>query len=156
VIVAIGGDEGTGDRPQGEEAVVHDVEGLGLVAKVVLAATVLGIAGSSGVSGLIRAGVVDIGGLRVARGDEAAVVGASGGITGTAIVPIGAGRAGTGDTREEAGCVLMMAHHVGTRLDQLAVRGDADAATGRVAGEGGSGGNDAVGHQPQQQAVFTL
>ena len=34
MIVAIGGNEGTGDRPIGEEAVIDDVEALGLVAEV--------------------------------------------------------------------------------------------------------------------------
>jgi hypothetical protein len=34
MVVAIGGDEGTGDGPIGEEAVINDVEALGLVAEV--------------------------------------------------------------------------------------------------------------------------
>jgi hypothetical protein len=36
VVVAVGGDEGTGDRSVGEEPIVHDVEALGLVAEVIL------------------------------------------------------------------------------------------------------------------------
>ena len=36
VVVVVGGDEGAGQRPEGEEAVIHDVEGLGFVAEVVL------------------------------------------------------------------------------------------------------------------------
>ena len=36
VVVAVGGDEGTGDRPVGEQSIVHDVEALGLVAEMIL------------------------------------------------------------------------------------------------------------------------
>jgi hypothetical protein len=40
VIIAIGGDEGAGQDPIGKESVIQDVEGFGLVAKVVFAAAV--------------------------------------------------------------------------------------------------------------------
>ena len=57
---------------------------------------------------------------------------------------------------EKTCCVLVVTPHVGTSLDQLTVSGEADAASGWVAGEGRQSRNDAVGHQPQQQTVFTL
>ena len=38
MVVAVGGRKGTGDGPEGEEAIIHDVEGFGFVAEVVLAA----------------------------------------------------------------------------------------------------------------------
>jgi len=38
MVVTIGGDEGAGDGPVGKQAIVDDVEGFGLVAKVMLAA----------------------------------------------------------------------------------------------------------------------
>ena len=37
VVVAVGGGERAGDRPEGEETVIHDVEGFGFVAEVMLA-----------------------------------------------------------------------------------------------------------------------
>jgi len=54
---AVGGDERAGEGPEGDEAVVHDVEGLGLVAEVVLAPPSVGVlllflpAGGRGVGG---------------------------------------------------------------------------------------------------------
>ena len=37
MIIAVGGGERAGDRPEGEEPIIHDVEGLGFVAEVMLA-----------------------------------------------------------------------------------------------------------------------
>ena len=37
VIIAVGGGERAADRPEGEETIIHDVEGLGFVAEVMLA-----------------------------------------------------------------------------------------------------------------------
>ncbi len=64
MIVAVGGGERSGDRPKGEEAVVDDIEGFGLVSKVVLAmgsGSVFEVSGGIGVgSGLVGAGIVVI------------------------------------------------------------------------------------------------
>jgi hypothetical protein len=37
VVIVVGGGKGAGDGPESEEAIVNDVEGLGLIAEVVLA-----------------------------------------------------------------------------------------------------------------------
>jgi len=102
VVVAVGGDEGAGQGPEGEQAVVHDVEGLSLVAEVVLAPPSVGVLllllptggrGVGGRRGLIGAAVVDVGRLRVAGGGEAAVVGAGLGVAGTALPSTSSGQA---------------------------------------------------------------
>jgi len=60
----VGGGEGAGDGPEGEEAIIDDVEGLGLVTEVVLAMgsrTLLRVgAGIGAVGGLVGARVVVI------------------------------------------------------------------------------------------------
>ena len=111
VIVAVGRGEGAGDRPEGEEAVIHDVEGFGLVAEVVLAvgersAGLGSLDWSIGVvAGLVGAGVVDVGGLGIAEGGETAVLAAGRRVTGAAFLAGFACRAGArgGQAREQAG-----------------------------------------------------
>ncbi len=63
VVVAVGSAERAADRPEGEEAVVHNVEGFGLVSEVVLSTrggNLFCILGCIRIgTGLVGAGVVD-------------------------------------------------------------------------------------------------
>ena len=85
MVVTVGGDEGTWERPEGEEAIIDDVEALGLVAEVVLAAgatlacCVLCSRGVGGGSGLIACAAVveDIGSEGCTEKFEVAVSGMS-------------------------------------------------------------------------------
>jgi hypothetical protein len=64
VVIAVCGHQGSGDGPEGEETVVEDVEGFGLVAEVVLAVgsrALFGVLVRIGVrAGLVGAGVIII------------------------------------------------------------------------------------------------
>ena len=108
MIIAIGRDEGTTERPVREEAIVQDVEGLGLIAEVVFAPARFGLlcflgAGGGVGRGLVGAIVVNIRRLGVAGRGPTAVVGAGRGITGTPLLALGAGGAGTLRRRGKAG-----------------------------------------------------
>ena len=99
MVVDIGGGAGAGQGPELEEAVIDKVKGFGLVAKAVLAMGTGGRIGFGGVgivSGLVGAGVINIGRLRVTRSGKAAVWLASGGVAGAAFFAILAGRARAG------------------------------------------------------------
>ena len=78
VVVAIGRWKGAGEGPETKEPVVDDVEGLGLVAKVMFAPRLRRGIGVRvlllSMCGLIGAAVVDVGGLRVARSDQPTVL----------------------------------------------------------------------------------
>jgi hypothetical protein len=94
MVIHIGRSAGAGERPELEQAVVDEVEGLGLVAKAVFAAGLVGIFGFRAAAfgyigigaGLVGAGVMDVGRLGVARGGEAAVLPASFGVAGAAFL----------------------------------------------------------------------
>jgi hypothetical protein len=104
--------------------------------------------------GLIGTGVEDVGGFRVTRGNEAAVMDTSVGVTVTFVLACFPSRAGTLPERQEAAFILIPTTLTGTGGDQLAVQGNAHAPLGWVTREGGLGGHDAVGHQPVDQAVL--
>ncbi len=101
MIVDVGRGTGSGQRPELEEAVVDDVEGLGFVAEVVFAARFSGwpVLGSAilwriGIgAGSVGAGVVDVGGLGIAPGGEAAVLPANVRVTGAAFFALFSSRA---------------------------------------------------------------
>ena len=61
MIVAIGGDEGTGDGPIGEEAIINDVEALGFVAEVGLAPCGSGRGRVGGAAPGVAGGGVEVG-----------------------------------------------------------------------------------------------
>ncbi len=103
---------------------------------------------------LVGAGVVDIGGLRVARGGKATVLAAGPSITGTTFLVLLASRASPGQTGLGTGGDLVSTLLVGSGGDQLAVGGQADATVGWVARESGGGGDEIVGHQAQDKAVL--
>ncbi len=101
----------------------------------------------TGVAGLVGAGVIDIGGLGIAEGGKAAVLAAGGRIALAAFLAGRPGRAGTSGGRLRTGRDLVEAEHVRAGVDQLAVGGERDAALGRIVGESGVGGNQAIGHE---------
>jgi hypothetical protein len=104
VVVVVGWGEGAGDGPEGEEAVVDDVEGLGLVTEVMLAVRSGSLfwilVGIGVVARLVGAGVENIGSLGIAEGGETAVLVTGGGITLAAFLACLASWAGAGCGRE--------------------------------------------------------
>ena len=84
------------------------------------------------------------------------MVGAGLGVASTAFLVRLAGGAGALLTGQETAGVLMAAVHTGAGGHQLAVRGQGHPSFRRVAGEGGAGGDEAIGHQALGQAVGTL
>ena len=83
MVIAVGGGVGAGQRRVGEQAVVEHIEGFALVAKVVFAAAGRTGGGGArrgvgrrrrGARALVGALVIDVGGLRVTRGGETALV----------------------------------------------------------------------------------
>jgi len=97
VIVAIGGSARAGERPDERETIIDEIEGFGFISKMMLATRggfVLIRLGRVGVvfSGLVGAGVIDVGGLWVTPGGKAAVFPAFWGITFAAFFPSFAGR----------------------------------------------------------------
>jgi hypothetical protein len=160
MVVAIGGDERAGDGPQGEDAVVDDVEAFGFVAKVVLAAwglvVVSMVIGRRIWNRLIGTDVENVGRFRVVRGDETAVVGTSWGVAIAPLVAILLGGAGALTGGQKTGRTLIATAHLRTGLHQLTVGGDAHAPARRVAWKCRRGGNNAVGHQAPDQAVLVL
>ncbi len=133
VVVAVGRCERTAQRPEGQQAIIDDIEGLALVTEMRLATGLRGrivilVAGRMGAaSGLVGPGVMlDIGGLRVTSGHQAAVVQA---VQAVAIAALFLGHFGSTDTLGkgfEAAGMLVAAAHAGTGLDELAVGGDRD------------------------------
>lgn len=103
VVIVVGRGEGAGDGPEDEQAIVDDVEGLGLVAEVMLAmgsGTLLGILVSIGtVVGLVGTGVENISSLGIAEGGETAVAAAGIGIAAAALLASFAGGAGARSSR---------------------------------------------------------
>ena len=99
MIVAVGGFEGTGNGPEGEEAVINNIESLGFIAEMVLSRgrfLLVGVGGLIGVGlGLVGAGVVDIGSIGIAGSGEAAVLATGVRIAGAAFFAIFTGGTGT-------------------------------------------------------------
>ena len=99
MVVAIGGDEGAGQDPIGKESVIQDVEGFGLVAKVMFAPAVgrsgCRVWGGDGALRRwgIRAAVKDIGGLAILSTGQAAVVGTRVGVACATVFAFSAGGA---------------------------------------------------------------
>ena len=154
VVIDVGRGAGPGQRPEQEETIIDHAKGLGFVAKVVFAGWFGGLL-RSGIrvgAGSVGAGVVDIGGLGIAWGGETAVVPASVRVTVTALFALVPGRTGTLSGWQAAGWRLVNTSLVRTSLDQLAVGRQAHASLGRVAWEVGPAGDQAVGHQAQNQA----
>ena len=117
MIVAIGGGAGAGERPDERETVIDEIEGFGFISKMMLATrggfVLIGL-GRVGVvfSGLVGAGVVDIGGLGIAPGGKAAVFTTGRGLTLAAFFFVFTSRAGAVETRFGAGRNLVAAGHV--------------------------------------------
>ncbi len=162
VVVAVGRCERTAQRPEGQQAIIDDIEGLGFVAKMRFATRFRGgavilAAGSMGAaSGLVGAGVIDIGGLRIASGHQAAVVQT---VQAIALAALLAGRFGGAlplGKRCKAVGVLIAAAHTGTGLNELAVGGHRDPTIRRVTRKGAASGDQTVSHQRFGQAVFTF
>jgi len=101
VVILVGWGERAGDRPVGKETIIHDVESFGLIAEVVLAvrsgslfwvfrcigvACTWNVCGTGG-TGLVRAGVVNVGGIGIAKSSEPAVLKAGRGVTLAAFLP---------------------------------------------------------------------
>ncbi len=125
VVVAVGRGERTAQRPEGQQAIIDDIEGLGFVAEMMFATGLRGGAGAA--SRLVGTGVIDIGGLRVASGHQVAVVQTVQAIAIAALLPGRFGGALPLGKRCKAVGVLIAAAHVGTGLDELAVGGHRDA-----------------------------
>lgn len=159
VVIVIGRGEGAGDGPERGEAIIQDVEGFGLVAEVVLAMRGDGLfrvfSGIRVRTGLVGAGVIDIGGLGIAEGGKAAMFPAGGCVTGTALFASCPGRTGTCGGRLGTGGDLMGAAHVGAGSHQLAVGGDADAPLRGIFRESRVGGDQSIGQEGLQETVFT-
>jgi hypothetical protein len=153
MVVAIGGNERAGDGPKSEDAIVDDVETSGFVAKVMGAAgrfVVVRAAIKRHVwSRLIGIDVENVGGFRVAWGNETAVLCTSMGVAVAAFLAIFLGGAGALTGRKETICALIAAMHPGAGFHQLAVGGDAHAASRRIAWKRRRRGDDAIGHQAQ-------
>jgi hypothetical protein len=139
MVVAIGRDERAGDGPIGEEAVINDIEALGLVAEVGFAPCGSGrsrFGGGArggrcrGSCGLIRAGVVHKGGFGIAGSRQAAVHRTRLGVTRTAILALLASGTAALAGWEKATRVLKATQPVGARRHQLTVRGNTDALLG--------------------------
>ncbi len=161
VVVAVGGGEGTSQRPEGEQAVIDDVEGLGFVTKMRLATgfrgrtVILAAGGTGAASGLVGPGVIDIGGLRIASGHQAAVVQAVQAVAIAALFPGGFGGTGTLVRGFEAVGVLVAAAQARTSLDELAVGGDRDPTLLGIPRKGAARGDQPIIHQGFGQAVLT-
>jgi hypothetical protein len=135
VIVPVGGDEGAGDRPQGKEPIVDDIEASGLVAEVVLASrgcVLVGVVRSR----LIGAGVEDVGGFRISGSSQAAVVCTSLGVTVALFLARFLGGADALTGGKKTGRSLVTTAHPGTGCHQLAVSGEAHAPIRWITGEG--------------------
>ncbi len=137
VVIAVGGDHRAGQGPVGEQAVVQDLNRFGLVAKVGLA---LGRAFGCGVlvwpgARPIRAGVVNVSGLRVAGGGIPTVVGARVRRTGTTGLASRLRRTSPLEPRRKAGGRLVAAAQMRAGGNQLAIGGDAVAALGGSSGK---------------------
>lgn len=161
MVVAVGGDKRAGDGPKDEDAVVDDVEGLRLVAKVVLSTpgfVAVGVARWQRVwrRELIGAGVEDVGSIRISRSNEATVVRTSLGVTVAFFLTCFLGSAGALVRRKKTGRTLVTTAHSRTGFHQLTVGGNAHTSPRWIARERRGGGDDAVGHQTQDQAVLTL
>ncbi len=157
MVGAIGGDEGTAQRPAGEEPVIHPVERLALVAEGVLAFGSRTVVRRSVLClRLMGAAVVDIGGVGIAGGGVAAVIATGGGIAGTPGMVAGLSRARPLVHGPEAARILVVTAHLGAGRHQLAVDGPADAVIRGISGEGAVGGDDLVGQQGRDQALSAL
>ena len=158
VIIAVGSGERAGDRPEGEETVIHDVESLGFIAEVMLAVrsrSLFWILETIGIMArLIRPCVINVGRLRIAESGETAMLPAGRCVTLAAFLASFPGRAGTCGGRLGAGRDLVAAAHVRAGVDQLAVSGDGNTPVGRILGERGVTGNQSIGHQTEQQAAL--
>jgi hypothetical protein len=135
VIVPVGGNEGTGDGPQGKEPIVDDIEAPGLVAEVMRASrgcVLVGIVRNR----LIGAGVEDVGGFRISGSNEAAVVCTSVGVTVALLFARFFGGAGASIRREKTGGTLVPTAHPGTGFHQLAVSGESYASVRWITWEG--------------------
>ena len=147
MIVAIGRDKGTGDRPIGKQAVVNQVEGFGLVAKVMFAPwPVRGFGVRVRWLGLIRTRIEDVSRVRVTRGGQATGLGAVLGIARTAFLARLASRTLPLSGRQKAAVILVPAAHVGAGADQLTVRGQTHPPFRRVAREARGSRDDAISH----------
>ena len=135
VIVPVGGDEGTGDGPQGKEPIVDDIEASGLVAKVVCASRGRDLVGVVR-SRLIGASVEDVGGFRISGSNEAAVVCTSLGVAVALFLARFLGGAGAPIRREKTGSTLVTTAHPGTGCYQLAVSGETYASVRWITREG--------------------
>ena len=119
MVVAVGRGAEAGQRPELEETIVDDIEGLGFVAKAVFAAGLVGYFSfrSAAFSGiwvaprLVGTGIIDIGCLRVAGGRKAAVLAAGVAIAGTAFFAQIASRTGTVGRRRVTTLGGMAAFH---------------------------------------------
>ena len=155
VVVAVSRFERTTQRPEGEETVIDDVEGLGFVAEMRLATRLGGGAILLVARGLVAAGIINIGGLRIASGHQTAVVQT---LPVVAIAALLASRFG-GTLPVGKGCeavgALIAAAHAGTGLDELAVSSDREAPFLGVSRKGAVGGDQTIGHQRFDQAVLT-
>ncbi len=161
VVVAVGRCERTAQRPEGQQAIIDDIEGLGFVAEMMFATGLRGrchpAAGRMGAaSRLVGTGVIDIGGLRVASGHQVAVVQTVQAIAIAALLPGRFGGALPLGKRCKAVGVLIAAAHAGTGLDELAVGGDRDPTLLGIPRKGRVGGDQPVSHQRFDQAVFTF
>ncbi len=158
VVIDIGRSAGPGQGPELEEAIIDNTKGLGFVAEVVFAGWPGGLL-RSGIrvgTGPVGARVVDIGGLGIAWGGETAVLPARVAVTGTALLALVLGRTRPPGGGQAADWSLVNTALVRASLDQLAVAGQAHAPFRRVAREGGLAGDQAVGHQAQDQAGLAV
>ena len=156
MIVAIGRGEGAGEGPKQREAIIDDIEGFGFIAEVMFSGgrfAVFWIGRLIGVGfGLIGAGIVDIGRLRIAGGSVLAVLNTSVSITGATFFALLTGGTGTFWARLATIGGLMTAMYVRAGSNQLAIGRNTHPAPVRVAGKGGLGGDEIIGHQTLPQA----
>jgi len=137
MVIEIGRGARTGQRPELEETIIDNTKGLGFVTEVVFTGwlgRLLRLRSGIGVgTGAVRAGIIDIGGQRIAWGGEAAVLPAGVRVTGTALFALCLGRTRPPGSGQVAGWRLVNTSVVRAGLDQLAVSRKAHAALGRVA-----------------------
>ena len=153
VVVAISRCARTGERPEESEPIINNIEGFGFVSEMVLSARdgqILFFFGCIGIdlAGLIGAGIIHVGSLRIAKGGKTTMLKTGGSIAGTAILSCCSGWAGTMRGRLGAGRSLMATLHVRTGCDQLAIGGERNALVCRIARKGGVGRDELVRHQP--------
>ena len=117
MVVSVGGSAGTAECPEESEPIINDIECFGFVSEMMLSvrsSLVFFFFGGIGVglAGLVGAGVLNVGSLRIAKGGKTTMLKTGGSIAGTAILACCLGWAGAMRGGLGAGRNLMATVHV--------------------------------------------